>query len=111
MSDENGLVNWVTLSDGGLYRAMTAQLISRMAEMRARGCYDEERAKRAFFRIATEGAKRFNRELTRQDVENREWHQQFPAHLRRSAAGRIMAYYEEAMREEAQKARSRRKQT
>jgi len=79
-------------NDGQLYRQMVVPIQKNLVTKMARGTYDSEKAHKAFYNLAVEGAKRYtNTHGGRGAV----WHEMFSVADRKAAAAELLAGFEE----------------
>lgn len=51
------------INDGDLYRTMTTPVIANMTRKAKKGTYDKEKSVDAFYHVATEASKHYNRDF------------------------------------------------
>lgn len=88
-TEESRELFFYTYSDGRIYARLTIPVVKNLAKKYAKGTFETEKAIKAFYNLATEGAKAYAREFA--NVE--EMNKIFTVADRKSTACALLEYY------------------
>lgn len=90
-TDESRELELYTTNNGDLYRQMITPIINNLRKKYQRGTYDAGKAVDLWYNVATEGAKRYNKEFG----SDSQWNRLFNVRCRYTVAVNLESYYKE----------------
>lgn len=102
MSAESVELTLYITNDGNLYNSMTRAIIKNLAKKVVKGTYDDSKAVKAWYNLATYGAQKYHKAYC--DSASR-WYTVFPVSVRKECAMALKEEYEETLAWEVERMR------